>query len=88
MNDNRTMAQLAAEAEAVQSACNLSGVVHGFSRSISRLRELLPNAGTDEINSHPICILWADKIAHLTGTQTSTDPIFAAYKKVAELKAA
>lgn len=66
---NKTMKELAREALAVQDACNLSGVVHGFSRAITNLRELLPNAGTDAINHHPVCLLWADKIAHLTGTQ-------------------
>lgn len=65
----KSLKDLAAEALAVQDACNLSGVVHGFSRAISNLRETLPNAGTDEINHHPICLLWADKIASLTGTQ-------------------
>jgi hypothetical protein len=40
MKDERTLAQLAQEALTVQDACNLSGVVHGWSRSISRLREL------------------------------------------------
>lgn len=66
---DKTLTDLAREALAVQDACNLSGVVHGFSRAITRLREVLPNAGTDEINTHPVSVLWADKIAHLTGTQ-------------------
>lgn len=76
-----TMKQLAREALDVQNACNLSGVVHGFSRAISHLRALLPDAGTDEINHHPICILWADKISSLTGTQAimSITTITAAY---------
>jgi hypothetical protein len=69
----KSMKELAQEALDVQNACNLSGVVHGFSRAISRLRELLPNAGTDEINSHPICVAWADKIASLTGIQEFSD---------------
>lgn len=65
MSDTRTLAQLASEALAVQDACNLSGVVHGFSRAVTRLRELLPRAGTAEINKHPICILWSSKVADL-----------------------
>lgn len=65
----KTMKELAQEALNVQDACNLSGVVHGFSRAITNLRDLLPRAGTDEINRHPISVLWADKIAHLTYTQ-------------------
>jgi hypothetical protein len=67
MTDNRTLADLAREALAVQNACNLSGVVHGWSRSISRLRELLPDLGTDGYNRHPINQLWASKVHDLTG---------------------
>lgn len=72
--DTRSMADLAREALAVQDACNLSGVAHGFSRSISRLRALLREEGvegTDYVNGHPLCLLWSDKIAQLTGTQSS-----------------
>ena len=58
----RNLKQLAQEAIAVQNACNLSGVVHGFSRAISELRQNLPNAGTEQINRHPICVLWGSKI--------------------------
>jgi hypothetical protein len=72
----KTMSQLAQDALNVQDACNLSGVVHGFSRAITDLRALIPKASTDEINKHPICLLWADKIAHLTGTQVhATDSL-------------
>lgn len=86
MADTRTLQQLAKESLDVQDACNLSGVVHGFSRSITRLRELLPNAGTDDINTHPICVIWADKIAHLTRTQMdSTKVLFDSYSKVKDL---
>lgn len=66
---NKTMKDLAREALAVQDACNLSGVAHGFARALGELRTLLPSAGTDAINHHPIAVLWADKVAHLTGTQ-------------------
>lgn len=68
--DNRTLGQLAAEALVVQDACNLSGVVHSWSRSISRLRQLLPYAGTDEINGHSINILFASKVASLTNCES------------------
>jgi hypothetical protein len=77
---SKTMKQLAQDALNVQDACNLSAVVHGFSRTITDLRELV-TSGTDAINQHPICILWADKIASLTGTQSlhSNDRITQAY---------
>ncbi len=67
--DTRTMVDLAREALQVQDACNLSGVVHSFSRAITRLRVLLEaegKGGTDNVNTHPVCVLWADKIASLT----------------------
>lgn len=64
---SKTLKQLAQDALDVQNACNLSGVVHGFSRAMSDLCELVPNTGAR--NTHPVAILWADKIAHLTGTQ-------------------
>jgi len=73
-NDKRTMAQLAQEVLDVQGACNLSGVVLSWGRSIARLRVLLEEAGeggTDAINGHPINKLWADKVAHLTGLHLS-----------------
>ena len=79
----RTIQELAQEALDVQNACNLSGVVHGFSRAITELRELSPDKGTTWINEHPICVLWADKIAHLTGTQTfGGDKVSNSYRAV------
>ena len=68
--DERTMRELAQEALEVQDACNLSGVVHGWGRSIMRLRKLLnqeKQVGTDILNTHPINQLWADKVGSLTG---------------------
>jgi hypothetical protein len=70
--DNRTMADLAREVLQVQDACNLSGVVLSFGRSIIRLRVLLGeqgNEGTSNINHHPICQAWASKIADLSGSE-------------------
>ncbi len=52
----------------VQDACNLSGVVHSFSKDIIRVREELGvGCGTEEVNKHPVCILYATQIAHLVG---------------------
>lgn len=67
--DGRGLKELAQEALDVQDACNLSGVVHGWSRSIRRLRALLPGAGTDALNAHCVNVLWSDKCASLTGAQ-------------------
>lgn len=66
----RTMKELAQEALDVQSACNLSGCIHAFSRTITELRSLLEAEGgfsTDKLNQHHICVLFASKIASLTG---------------------
>ncbi len=82
----RTMKQLAQEALDVQDACNLSGVVLSFGRAIGELRENNPSMGTDWINSHPICCLWSDKIAHLTGTQSyGHEKVIDAYRIVGDL---
>jgi hypothetical protein len=72
MSDGKTMAELAREALGVQNACNLSGVVHGMYQAVCRLRTLLEaegKGGNDELHRHPVALLWADKIASLTGTQ-------------------
>jgi hypothetical protein len=65
----RTIQDLAKEAIQVQDACNLSGVVHGFSRAMTELREILRATGgdlsTDAVNTHPICRMWASKIHDL-----------------------
>jgi hypothetical protein len=63
----RTIAELAKEALDVQNASNLSGLIQSWSESIRELRENLPNAGTDEINRHPINALWSYKVVDLTG---------------------
>lgn len=83
------MAELAEEAIAVQDACNLSGVVLGFGRSISRLRQLLqgPQFGTELLNTHPICKLWSDKIADLSRSRNSDEVWGAAYAEVKALAA-
>ena len=64
---SKTLKELAQEALNVQNACNLCGVAQAFARVMIDLGE--HTKGTDERNKHPIAILWADKIAHLTGTQ-------------------
>ena len=68
----RSLVELARDALAVQDACNLSGVVHGWSRAISDLWKQ-PGASTPFVNEHAINVLWADKVAHLTKTQAFSD---------------
>ena len=62
------LAKLAADAIAVQDACNLSGVVHAFSRAMTALCEM--GLDTDARNTHPIAILFSSKIASLTGSES------------------
>ena len=71
MDDNRTMKDLAQNALNVQDAVNLSGIIHSFSKDISRLRVLLNEElgnefSTDKLNQHPVCQLYANKITSLT----------------------
>ena len=86
-NDNRSLYDLAKNALDCQTACNLSGVVHSFSRDISRLRIILTELirsdidrfSTDELNQHPICVLYAEKINDLTaGCNAGPDGRFVA----------
>lgn len=73
-DDRRTMADLAREALGVQDACNLSGLVLSFGKSIQRLRVLLEERGegsTTRLNRHPVCVLWIDKLRSLSGDDFS-----------------
>lgn len=70
----RTIIQLAKEAIDVQDACNLSGVVHSFSRVMTELRELLSKEegfSTDKLNQHPICVMFSNKIAILCDSESA-----------------
>lgn len=53
----------------IQDACNLSGIVHTFSQVMHKIcNEANKNGyGTDWKNRHPISVLFASKIASLTG---------------------
>ena len=52
-----------------QGACNLSGVVQQFARDMQIVCEEVRAAGggTDQINTHPVCRLYAEQIAWLSG---------------------
>jgi len=56
-----------ADAIQVQDACNLSGVVHAFSRILADLCKTTQS--TKERNTHPVCIMFASKVASLTGCE-------------------
>lgn len=64
MNTLKDAAQAAID---VQSACNLSGVVHSFSKAMTILRAHPECTGTDWANRHPVAVLFAIQIGHLSG---------------------
>lgn len=63
----KTIQEVAKEAIQVQDACNLSGVVHSFSRAMETIwsEARLQNHGTEWVNTHPIVTLYIDKLASL-----------------------
>ena len=64
--ENKTkLSALCADALAVQGACNLSGVVHSMSRAVSELRGIYPGQSTDFFNTHPVVLLYVDKLQSL-----------------------
>jgi hypothetical protein len=90
-DDQRTMKDLCRNAVDVLSAVNLSGIVHAFSRDISRLRVLLdkePGFSTEVLNSHPICVLYASQITELTHSESGArfSNAYAWCKEIAEEK--
>lgn len=72
----------------VQDAANLSGVVHSFSEVVSKIwKEGLDRGhGTKYVNHHPITILYADKIADLSGSKDFKVYTAAYQKCVKEVK--
>ena len=63
--------ELADEVLGALNACNLSGVVHSFSKACTSLWNIAHHEdhGTDWVNTHPICILYSSKVAGLTGRE-------------------
>ena len=62
-----------------QSACNLSGIVHTFSDVLTKIWQEA-NArgqGTDWVNQHPIAVLYATQVAHLSGASAIDTNYFA-----------
>ena len=71
-----TLSQMASDALQVQDACNLSGVAQSFARVMIELGHY--TNGTDERNHHPIAILFASKVGHLTGIGEGDTAVFSA----------
>lgn len=75
----------------VQNACNLSGVVRSFHRTLQDV--LWPVAheigeGTHWVNTHPITRAYIDKLASLAGTQSiPTNEVYDAFTKCESIAA-
>lgn len=83
----KALKELAQEALDVQNACNLCGVAQTFARAMIDLGEHC--SGTDERNTHPITIVWLDKLNSLARIQafegSSVDRVNEAFNKVISL---
>ncbi len=68
-DEKMSMKRMATEALLSQSASNLSGVVHMFSRVVSNLWHEANkiNEGTRWVNNHPVSRLFASQIHYLSG---------------------
>lgn len=64
---SKSIYDLAKEALDVQNACNLTAVAQSFARAMIDLGKHVQ--GTYAVRTHPITLLWVDKLASLTGTQ-------------------
>lgn len=84
----RTLHSMAQEALDAQHACNLSGVIAAFARIVADMRGPL-GFDTPTCNTHPICRLFAEQIAHLTcgGFIDSTETYRKAYDECERLAA-
>lgn len=72
----RSWKELAQVGLDVQNACNLSGIVLAFANVVSEVRIRLESegkGGTNNVNQHPVCVLFSDKIGSLTNSQTTRD---------------
>lgn len=59
----------------VQDACNLSGVVFDFAKAMHAIcdDDNRLHKGTDWKNRHPVAVLFASKIASLTGCEVGLE---------------
>ena len=53
----------------IQSASNLSGIVFQFARDMKEINAEVraSGGGTEQVNRHPVCRLYAEQIAWLSG---------------------
>jgi len=72
-----------------QNGCNLSGIVHDFSRVVTRIwnESNKYGKGTEFVNRHPISLLYADKVANLAGVGQVSATAYEQALKVCEERA-
>jgi len=83
-----TLQKLAKGALQAQNACNLSGVVHSMSQTMTELwaHAHEQGEGTDWVNTHPISILYATQIAWLSaGAMANCDVYYKAHNACKEM---
>lgn len=83
-----TIAKLAQGALTAQNACNLSGVVHSFSQTLTELwaHAHANGEGTDWVNTHPVSILYSAQIAYLSsGSLTDSESYSRAHNACSEM---
>lgn len=72
----RTWRELAKLALDSSNACNLSGVVLSFAEVIKEVRIRLESegkGGTDNVNRHPVCVIFAQAIGNMTNCEVTTE---------------
>lgn len=71
-----------ADALQVQNACNLSGVVRSWAEAMEPIwaeaRAL--GKGNDYVNTHPVNVLFAEQVYHLTGSSQTYSSAYARCK--------
>jgi hypothetical protein len=86
-----TIKDIAQEAMLVQDACNLSGVVHSFSRMMEVIWQEARDKGegTSYVNTHPIVKIMLDKLVMLAfeNYHNSSKEVMDAFDKVRQLAA-
>ena len=68
---DKSLQELAQDALAVQNACNPTGIVNSFHTALVQLHRHTEN--TKLTATHPITILWLDKLNSLAGIQSFVD---------------
>jgi hypothetical protein len=85
--DRPTLQEAAADALAVQSACNVSGVVNAFARAMMAVLDdcRANGGGTDAARRHPITVMFMDKLNDMCGRNIEGIEYVEAYEKCSKM---